>query len=70
MQDERRKFMKTTLSAGAVGVGALLAAKGGLASGTKENVTHSNGVVTGTSPKKEILYKKTQNWDIYYKAAY
>jgi hypothetical protein len=70
MQDDRRSFLKTTLGAGAVGVGTLLAAKTGLAGSGKGQIASSNGVVTGTSPKKEILYKKTQNWDIYYKAAY
>ena len=70
MQDDRRSFLKTTLGAGVVGVGTLLAAKTGLADSTNGGVTSSNGVVTGTSPKKEILYKKTQNWDIYYKSAY
>ena len=70
MQDDRRSFLKTTLGAGVVGVGTLLAAKTGLADSGNERITSSNGVVTGTSPKKEILYKKTQNWDIYYKSAY
>lgn len=70
MQDDRRSFLKTTLGAGAVGVGTLLAAKTGHAGSANGEATSSNGVVTGTSPKKEILYKKTQNWDIYYKSAY
>lgn len=70
MQEERRKFLKTTLGAGAVGITTLLAAKTGLASSSKEQFAGSNGVIMGTSPKKEILYKKTQNWDIYYKSAY
>lgn len=68
MHEERRSFLKTTLSAGAVGIGAFLVAKPSFAS--KAMPTHSNGVVQGTSPKREILYKKTQAWDIYYKAAY
>ena len=68
MQEERRSFLKTTLGAGAVGLGTLIVSKTGLASGSKE--LGSNGVVMGTSPKKEILYKKTQNWDIYYKSTY
>ena len=70
MQEERRSFLKTTLGAGAVGVGTLLTAKTGFAGSIKKLSASSNGVVTGTSPKKEILYKKTQNWDIYYKSAY
>lgn len=69
MFEERRTFLKTTLGAGAVGVGALLSAKLGIAKGN-EGSASSNGVIIGTSPKKEILYKKTANWDAYYKAAY
>jgi len=30
---------------------------------------YDNGVVRGHSPKKEILYKKTKFWEIYYKNA-
>ncbi len=69
MIEERRTFLKTTLAAGAVGVGTLLTAKYSLASDGKSGGS-SNGVITGTSPKKEILYKKTPEWDMYYKAAY
>jgi len=35
--------------------------------GTVDNMGH--GVVTGTSNKKEILYKKTQAWEEFYQAA-
>ncbi len=70
MHDERRKFLKTTLGAGAAGVGTFLAAKTGFAKSSSEESTSSNGVVVGTSPKKEILYKKTAHWDIYYKSSY
>ncbi|MGL1931224.1 MAG: twin-arginine translocation signal domain-containing protein [Desulfotalea sp.] len=68
MHEERRSFLKSTLSAGAVGVGAFLVAKPSFAK--DEAPSSSNGVVQGFSPKKEVLYKKTQAWDIYYKAAY
>lgn len=68
MIEQRRVFLKTTLRATALGVGMLISAKSGKAA-TKSD-TSSNGVVSGHSPKKEILYKKTTNWDIYYKAAY
>ncbi|MFT5700070.1 MAG: hypothetical protein ACI8ZB_002941 [Desulforhopalus sp.] len=70
MQEERRSFLKTTLGVGAVGVTTLIAAKTGIAGSSSGNAVGSNGVVSGSSPKKEILYKKTQNWDIYYKSAY
>lgn len=70
MQEERRSFLKTTLGAGAVGVTTLIAAKTGFTGSTIEKPGRSSGVVTGSSPKNEILYKKTQNWDMYYKSAY
>lgn len=70
MIKERRAFLKTTLGATALGVGMLISAKRSVAAENEMSSTLSNGVVTGQSPKKEILYKKTQNWDIYYKAAY
>lgn len=69
MFEERRTFLKTTLSVGAAGVGTLLSAKLGVAK-DNEGSASSNGVIIGTSPKKEILYKKTANWNTYYKAAY
>lgn len=70
MFDERRSFLKTTLGVGVLGVGTLLSAKCSLAGDTDTTAQSSNGVVIGHSPKKEILYKKTENWDVYYKAAY
>lgn len=70
MQEERRSFLKTTLSVGAVGVTTLIAAKTGIAASADGTGNSSSGVVQGSSPKKEILYKKTQNWDRYYKSAY
>ena len=66
MQDTRRSFIKKTLGASAVvaavGVSAIASDKGAKIAG-------SNGVVKGKSKKKEILYKKTANWDAYYHAA-
>ncbi len=70
MFEERRAFLKTTLGAGVVGVGTLLASKCSMADDQGIASENSNGVVIGQSPKKEILYKKTANWEAYYKAAY
>lgn len=70
MLEERRKFIKSTLGASAVGVGMLISAKCSIAADKQKPGALSNGVVTGHSPKNEVLYKKTQNWEIYYKAAY
>ena len=67
MDNERRKFLKTSVGAGAVAATAVIAARSAVAA---ENDSGSNGVVIGNSPKKEILYKKNANWDMYYKAAY
>ncbi len=70
MLEERRSFLKTTLGVTALGVGTLISAKCGIASENESAGSSSNGVVIGHSPKKEILYKKTADWDVYYKAAY
>ncbi|MDR3629144.1 MAG: Tat pathway signal protein [Desulfocapsaceae bacterium] len=68
MLEERRRFLKTTLGAGLFGAGVILTAQYGIASASE--VQESNGVVVGLSPKKEILYRKTGEWEAYYKAAY
>ncbi|QKF81796.1 twin-arginine translocation signal domain-containing protein [Halarcobacter ebronensis] len=66
MKNQRRSFIKalgTSAAVAAVGVTASLA--------SNENKTKStNGVVVGKSPKKEILYKETAQWDAFYKASY
>lgn len=67
MEESRRNFAKKTaivVGATAVGATALAAAN----SSTSEEVA-SNGVVVGSSTKKEILYKKSKAWDEYYKQA-
>lgn len=69
MQKERRTYLKAAVSAGVVGVTTFVATKYGAAADSGA-VAGSNGVVVGNSPKKEILYKKTPNWERYYKAAY
>ncbi len=70
MIDERRTFLKATLGAAALGVGTLLAAQGVRAAQSESTGADSNGVVLGHSPKKEVLYRKTANWEAYYKAVY
>jgi len=66
----RRDFIKRAGIAGAVLAGSVVAVA---ASTEDEHRGHSsntgNGVVTGTSTKKEILYNKTQAWDTFYQAA-
>lgn len=64
MQEKRRSFLKKTLGASAV------VAVGGVKAVASEQTLSSNGVVVGHSPKKEILYKKTQHWEDYYKRSY
>lgn len=68
MKEKRRSFIKKTL-----GASALVAAGGAtvaMASGDTKNINSSNGVVVGKSPKKEILYKETSEWEAFYKASY
>jgi hypothetical protein len=61
---KRRSFLK-----GALGIGALSVASSTLAFAKSVQPDYDNGVVRGHSPKKEILYHKTKNWEIYYKNA-
>lgn len=70
MSEERRNFLKLAASAGVAGLATLLKAKCTIAADMDGGGTHSNGVVIGHSPKKEILYKKTANWDRFYKSSY
>ena len=66
----RRDFLKRAGVAGAVlatSVVAVAATTEGKHRG--ESDTTGNGVVKGNSNKKEILYKKTQNWDMFYSVA-
>ncbi|EDM24548.1 Tat pathway signal protein [Caminibacter mediatlanticus TB-2] len=61
---KRRSFLKKAL-----GFGALAASTPIITFAKDEEEELSNGVVIGHSPKKEILYKKTKYWEIYYKNA-
>ena len=68
MQENRRSFAKKL--AMAVGVGATVGSATTLmASDKNENSNLSNGVVIGQSNKKEIIYKKTNAWNEYYRNA-
>ena len=69
MQGSRRDFLKKSLKVGAVG-GTILAAAS-IAKPTGDELTSDgNGVVVGKSNKKEVLYKKSKEWEYYYKIAY
>jgi nitrous oxide reductase len=63
MEQARRGFLKKAALTGAVTAVGAVAATG------KQTTYSSNGVVVGKSPKQEILYKKTQNWETYYQSA-
>ena len=65
MVEERRGFLKKLATAGAVASAGAVAAN----ASPQKQTQSSNGVVVGTSPKKEILYRKTEVWDEYYNAA-
>jgi len=65
MVEERRGFLKKLATAGAAASAGAMAAN---ASPQKQRQS-SNGVVVGKSPKKEILYQKTEAWEAYYSAA-
>ncbi|CAM3536602.1 MULTISPECIES: twin-arginine translocation signal domain-containing protein [Arcobacter] len=68
--NERRNFIKRAGIAASVLAGSVVATAATTESkdrGAGSNV--GNGVVVGTSTKKEILYKKTANWNTFYDAA-
>ena len=68
--NQRRDFIKRAGIAATVLAGSVVATAA--TSESKDRGAGSNagnGVVTGTSNKKEILYKKTAAWNEFYKAA-
>ncbi|WP_331774765.1 twin-arginine translocation signal domain-containing protein [Sulfurospirillum sp. 1612] len=65
MEEKRRSFLKKAAVVGAVSAVGTVAAT----AATKSSTYSSNGVVVGHSDKKEILYKKTEAWDEYYRTA-
>ncbi len=66
MKKARRSFLKKAAVASALTAVGTVAAT---AAGTKSSTYSSDGVVVGKSNKKEILYKKTEAWDEYYRSA-
>ncbi|QKF66697.1 putative formate dehydrogenase-associated protein [Arcobacter venerupis] len=68
--NERRNFIKRAGIAASVLAGSVVATAA--TSESKDRGAGSiigNGVVVGTSVKKEILYKKTAAWEEFYSAA-
>ncbi len=63
---QRRKFLKKMLGASALVATAPAVV---LAKNTENEECLDNGVVRGHSPKREILYRMTKYWEIYYKNA-
>ena len=66
MQNSRRNFLK---KAAIVTAGAVAGTTVMTANSTSSIEVDTNGVVVGKSNKKEILYKKTAQWDAFYKKA-
>ena len=68
--NDRRNFIKRASIAASVLAGSVVATAAtseNKARGAGSNV--DNGVVVGTSTKREILYKKTPQWNTFYDAA-
>lgn len=63
MQENRRNFLRKSLK---IGAGATLISTIALAN----SETSGSGVVKGKSKKKEVLYKKSEAWEKYYKTVY
>ncbi len=63
MENSRREFLKKTAKTSVAIAGTSVALAGCGKKGTSENL------VRGKSPKTEILYQKTKQWDLYYSVA-
>ncbi|MDD6055040.1 MAG: twin-arginine translocation signal domain-containing protein [Helicobacteraceae bacterium] len=61
--NSRRKFLKNAATASVVLAGAGVALTGCGKKGSSENL------VRGKSPKVEILYQKSKQWEAYYSVA-
>lgn len=71
MADElRRSFIKRAGVAASVLAGSVVAVAATTQNSNRgEGSDAGSGVVVGTAHKKEVLYKKTQNWSDFYNAA-
>jgi len=69
MKQDRREFLKKSLKATTI-AGTAVAATSLAATSKSALEADDNGVVIGKSNKKEVLYRKTQAWEQYYKVAY
>ena len=68
--EARRSFLKRAGVAATVLAGSVATVAATTEDEHRGHVGNTgNGVVTGTSNKKEILYNKTQAWDTFYHAA-
>jgi len=68
--EARRSFLKRAGVAATVLAGSVAAVAVTTEDEHRGHVDNTgNGVVTGTSNKKEILYNKTQAWNTFYQAA-
>jgi len=67
VENSRRNFIKKAaiVTTGAVAGATVMAAN----SNTSVKEADGNGVVVGSSTKKEILYKKTAQWEEFYNKA-
>lgn len=66
METNRRDFLKKSLKLTA----ATTAVVGATTILANDEVSSSNGVTKGKSKKKEVLYKKSEAWEKYYKTVY
>ncbi len=65
MEEGRRKFITKS----AFAVGATVVGTSALTAKSRSYAADTNGVVVGSSNKKEIIYKKTKAWEDFYKQA-
>lgn len=66
MEQSRRDFAKKS----ALVVGAAAVATTSITVlNSNDTKNKDNGVITGNSPKKEILYKRSKAWDEFYNQA-